>query len=92
MYNKNRKNRLTFFDVSGIISECFRILYSVHIIAHLPFIGRRSNEGACVEQAPFALYVLFLNILLIFFYEFVSCMIMSNWISSPKYIKIFSFI
>lgn len=84
MYNKNRKNRLTFFDVSGIISGCFRILYSVHIIAHLPFIGRRSNEGACVEQAPFALYVLFLNILLIFFYEFVSCMIMSNWISSPK--------
>ena len=61
MYNKNRKNRLTFFDVSGIISECFRILYSVHIIAHLPFIGRRSNEGACVEQAPFALYVLFLK-------------------------------
>lgn len=28
----------------------------MHIIAHLPFIGRRSNEGACVEQAPFALY------------------------------------
>ena len=53
MYNK----KIEFFDVSGMISECFRILYSVHIIAHLPFIGRRSNEGACVEQVPFALII-----------------------------------
>ena len=78
MYNKSRKNILTFFNVSGIVSEHFRILYSVHIIAHLPFIGRKSNEDACVEQASFALYVLFLNILLIFFSKFVSCMIVVN--------------
>ena len=51
------RKRLTFSIISGIIYKRFCILYSVHIIAHLPFIGRRSNEGACVEQVPFALII-----------------------------------
>ena len=54
-----QKKELTFSIISGNILEFFCILCSVHTIAHLPFIGRRSNEGACVEQAPFALYILF---------------------------------
>lgn len=66
LYNKGRKKKLTFLINSGIISKVFCILFSVHIIAHLPFIGRRSNEGACVEQAPFALFILLFPVFSIF--------------------------
>lgn len=47
------ERKLTILDFSGITLWFLCILCSVHIIAHLPFIGRRSNESACVEQALF---------------------------------------
>lgn len=62
------EKRIDFLVNSGIIFGTFGILFSVHIIAHLPFIGRRSNEGACVEQAPFALFIVLFPVFGIFFH------------------------